>query len=366
MSAYLDTRVSLFANQLWQPTDFDALLTTSEVEMQHILQTHGLPQLASYASLDSRSLEQRSIAKVLDETRVLLRPLTDAARDFLLYWTGRFEINNVKTLLRAKMIGESPAELLSKLTPMGYFGRLDNEALAHAEDVMELLRRLEAGPFADIVRPARRAFEQNQDPFNLDASLDRAYYEGLAQRGKNLEPIAGAGFKTLMGYLIDRVNLVWLLRYRFNYKLPPAQVYYLLATSHYSLTSARLRELARLESLEDVLAALPKPWRARFEATSHRETGSETTRKTTNEYSASRADEASSIPGVFAIMERVTSQYARSVLSSRAPAISRAFAYLVLRERDLRAVRTVLRGRHLGLPSDDIWLALKRTSHAVM
>jgi len=38
-----------------------------------------------------------------------------------------------------------------------------------------------------------------------------------------------------MANLIDRINLVWLLRYRFNYKLPPAQVYYLLVGSRYSL-----------------------------------------------------------------------------------------------------------------------------------
>jgi V/A-type H+-transporting ATPase subunit C len=48
------------------------------------------------------------------------------------------------------------------------------------------------------------------------------------------------------------------------------------------------------------------------------------------------------------------------VLRSRAPDIARAFAYLILRERDVRAVRAVLRGRHLGLANDDIRLALRR------
>jgi vacuolar-type H+-ATPase subunit C/Vma6 len=41
-------------------------------------------------------------------------------------------------------------------------------------------------PYAGIVRQARRAFEQSHDPFNLDAALDRAYYEGLAQRAHAL------------------------------------------------------------------------------------------------------------------------------------------------------------------------------------
>jgi len=48
------------------------------------------------------------------------------------------------------------------------------------------------------------------------------------------------------------------------------------------------------------------------------------------------------------------------VLRSSAPDIARAFAYLILRERDLRGVRAVLRGRHLGLSAADIRQALQR------
>jgi V/A-type H+/Na+-transporting ATPase subunit C len=145
----------------------------------------------------------------------------------------------------------------------------------------------------------------------------------------------------LMGALIDRINLVWLLRYRFNYSLPPAQVYFLLVDTHYSLTSARLRELATLTRLEDILAALPAPLRASMEGVTE-------------------------IPQVFARMERAAAANARKALRSGAPAIARAFAYLQLRERDLRAVRAVLRGRLLDLPAADIRLAMyqSRSGHA--
>jgi V/A-type H+/Na+-transporting ATPase subunit C len=349
MSAYLNTRVSLYSVNLWQATDFDALLRTPDAEMADTLAERGLLQLAAGFNApeqagqanDPLSLEQRIIAQTLDETRVLIRPLSGAARSFLIYWTARFEVTNLKTLLRGKMTGERPAALLGRLTPMGSFGRLDNQELAHAEDVSELMRRLEAGPYAGIVRQARRAFEQSHDPFNLDAALDRAYYEGLAQRAQALEGCAGAGFRGLLGNLIDRINLVWLLRYRFNYNLPPAQVYFLLVGAHYSLTGARLRNLSALGSLEAVLAELPPEWRTRLAS-------------------------ASDIPGVFAIMERTAAEHALKVLRSSAPAISRAFAYLILRERDLRAVRAVLRGRHLGLAGADIRLALQRTPLEVM
>ncbi|HMA12361.1 MAG TPA: V-type ATPase subunit, partial [Steroidobacteraceae bacterium] len=128
-----------------------------------------------------------------------------------------------------------------------------------------------------------------------------------------------------------------LLRYRFNYKLPPAQVYYLLVGSHYSLPGTRLQQLAALDSLEAVLAALPAAWQAHLVG-------------------------VTDIPGVFARMEHVAAEQALRVLHSRAPALARAFAYLILRERDLRAVRVVLRGRHLGLAAADIRQALRRVS----
>jgi V/A-type H+-transporting ATPase subunit C len=340
VSAYLNTRVSLFSGRLWRPEDFDTVLKTPDAEMADALGRLGLPQLAagySFDSPDHRSLEQRLIAEVLDETTVLIRPLTGAARQFLMYWTERIEITNVKTLLRGKMMGERPAALVNRLTPMGAFGRLDVQDLAHAEDVSELLRRLESGPYAGIVRYARRAFEESHDPFILDAALDRGYYEGLAHRAQPLEHEAGAALRRLMGGLIDRINLVWMLRYRFNYNLPPAQVYFLLVASRYGLSSARLRDLATLGSLDAILAALPEPLLGQLR-------------------------DETSIPAVFARMEIAAAESAQQVLHSGAPAIARAFAYLILRERDLRAVRAILRGRHLGLSPSDIRLAMYRTT----
>lgn len=341
MSAYLDTRVSLLAARLWRDAALDALVGAPGDAVADALTRRGLPQLAAgYTSpgqpQDSRSLEQRIIAQILDETRVLIRPLSGEARSFLIFWTARFEMSNIKTLLRSKMNGERPAAVLARMIPMGTFSRLDTQALAHVEDVGELLRRLEAGPYAPIVRHARRAFEQNRDPFTLDAALDRGYYEGLVRHAQPLEDAPGSPFQGLMAHLIDRVNLVWLLRYRFNYKLPPAQVYYLLIGSRYSLSSARLQQLAALDSLPAVLAALPAAWRARL------------------------AD-AAAIPDVAARMEHAAAGQALSVLNSRAPGVARAFAYLVLRERDLRAIRAVLRGRHLGLAEADIRQAVQRT-----
>ncbi len=341
MSVYLNTRVSLYGERLWTEEAFGELMRMPQGEVPDALVRRGLGVLAQgYGGKDVTSLEGRIIALLLEETRILVRPLSGAGRAFLVYWTRRFEVSNVKTLLRAKMAGERYTTILPRLIDMGPFARLDLEDLMHAEDVPELLRRLERTPYADIVRHARRAFEESHDPFILDATLDRAYYEELVHRAQPVESAAGKPMRDLMADIVDRINLVWLLRYRFNYDLPPARVYYLLVGGHYRLHADALQRLVTQGSVEAVLASLP-PALAR------------------------RLAGARSIVEVFCTLETEAARRARQVLHSAAHPLARAFAYLLLRERDLRGVRAVLRGRHLHLPEPAIRQALGQEVCAV-
>ncbi len=341
MSAYLNTRVSLYSERLWTDEQFSRLIRIPHAEVPESLTRRGLGALArGYGGSDPLSLEGRIIAQLLDETRVLVRPLTGPDRQFIIYWTHRFEVSNVKTLLRAKMAGERFTSLVPRLIDMGPFARLDLEDLVHADDVMELFRRLEHTPYADIVRHARRAFEESHDPFILDATLDRAYYEGLVHRAQPIEAAAGKPMRDLMASIIDRTNLVWLLRYRFNYDLPPARVYYLLVGGHYRFQAELLQRLVTQTSVESVIAALPPAL--------GRTLGG-----------------ARSIMEVFCSLEAEAAERARQVLHSAAYPLARAFAYLILRERDLRRVRVVLRGRHLRLSDDAVEQALGHTACGV-
>ncbi len=340
MSAYLNTRVSIYTERLWSDEQFGQLIRMPHAEVPEALSRRGLGTLAvGYGGTDPLSLEARIIAQLLEETRVLVRPLAGASRQFIIYWTQRFEVSNVKTLIRAKMGGERYVTLIPRLIDMGPFARLDLEDLMHADDVPELFRRLEPGPYADIVRHARRAFEESRDPFILDATLDRAYYEGLVHRAQPIEAEAGKPFRELMAALIDRINLVWLMRYRFNYGLAPPQVYYLLVGGHYHLQGDRLQRLVTQSTVEGVIAGLPPALNRLL-------------------------DGARSIIEVFARMDEEAARRARLILHSAAHPLARAYAYLILRERDLRNVRAVLRGRHLRLPHHAIQQALGHASWA--
>ena len=315
------------ASRLLSEEEFTSLASQPPEACTGILEHAGLSQLT--ADLESgRYLEQSIIAAQLADILILMRAVGEA-RNFLQYWTMRFEMTNLKAILRGRMSGASVSDIRNELSDMGFLTRLPIEELLQTEDIGELLRRLESTPYADIVRFARRAFETQPRLFDLDAALDRRFYHGLAEQAYALEKKLGPPFRPVIEMHIDRVNLIWLLRFRFVYRLPSAQVYYLLIPSRYRLSSGVLKDLSTLSKFEEVLAALPEPYRSLLRG-------------------------AGSINQVAAILERKLAQNAWAVLRSAAPAFARAFAYLVLRDRDLRRVRAVLKGRSLGMDAETI------------
>ncbi|MGF1643097.1 MAG: V0D/AC39 family V-type ATPase subunit [Thiotrichales bacterium] len=323
MSAYLNARVSLFAARLLSPQQFDELIRCAEADVATCLAAKGLDYLMP-ADETKESVEQRIGAVLLREIAVLIRPLRDEQRRFLDYWTQRYEISNLKTLIRGKLMRQRPALIAASLVDMGDFARLPVDALLHAEDLPELFRRLMETPYADLARIARDTFEEHQDPFMLDAMLDKRYHENLVNRAKALEAREGTAFRALMAGLIDRINLMWLVRYRFSYGLPPAQAYYLLVASPYQLHAQRLQQLARQASLAQLIEALPETLRREL-----------LTVETPVQ--------------LYAALEAANIALARHTLRSSTSALTRALAYITLRERCLRRVRAVLRGRALGL-----------------
>jgi V/A-type H+-transporting ATPase subunit C len=331
LNHYLDARVSLMASRLLHEEELPLLAEGSEEEKAAVLERAGLSQILGDLK-SGQYLEQSIIRSLLADILILMRAAGEG-RKFLQYWILRFELTNLKAVIRAKMSGTASAAVRQELIDLGFLASLPMEELLQTENIGELLRRLETTRYADMVRFARRAFEVQPRLFDLDAALDRRFYHSLVAQAGQQEASLGSSFRNLVELMIDRINLIWLLRYRFLYNLPPSQVYYLLVPSHYRLSSGTLRELSVLDRLEDVLAALPQPYREWLR-------------------------EADSVYKAFMIMDRKSAQRAQAVLRSRAPGLSRTFAYLALRERDLKLVRAALKGWNIGLNTQTIKQAM--------
>lgn len=330
--AYLNTRVSLFAGNLLDLQQLQALINQPTGQPAHG-DTLTEPGSDAVAARYSGDLDQNNVTILLRELAVLIRPLSDVSRDLLGYWAHRFELSNLKAIIRGKMSGQPQNVIEQQLLDMGNFTRLPTAELLQSDSPAELLRRLEYTPYADIAFQARHMLEQGEALFALDAAIDRRYYAGLARRGAGIGSSSGQLLRSLIGSIIDRVNLVWLLRYRFAYNLPPAQAYYLLIPASHRLGAPQLQQLAQRTSFDDAVGNLPRPYDALLAGTRN---NTEVTLR----------------------LEFETWRIASNALYHSSFNVARALAYMVLRERDLRRMRAIIRGRNLRVAPDMIRAAL--------
>ena len=327
--AYVHGRVSSLAGRLLPAQRIKALIDASTQEEGAILQEAGWRMLDPKTIGEPTALEQALLDGLVGDAVILARALLGADRELLYYWLRRYELANLKAIIRGKMSGATAETIYSHLVTIGPFASLPVDELLRIDDAAEILRRLEATPFAEIGRGAWRVFDKKRELFTLDAALDRHYFMGLAKRVKVASGGRDQDLQALMGAIIDRTNLTGLLRYRYAYGLAPAEAYYLLIPGGYRLQDQRLGALAQWPSIKDVIVHLPAALAGRL-------AGSVT---------AIDVDRG---------MEREVWRVARLALRRGALAVAEAFAYLVLRCADMQKVHAILRGKRLRLSPDRI------------
>jgi len=320
---YLNARVSMLADRLIPPERLQALVEEGTGESPVSTQSEAIDALLSEAGHDSILLEQGLLSQLLTDFLIVARPLTGGEREFMVYGIRWFELANLKALIRGKFSGLPEQDIREQLVNIDPFTTLPAEALLRTEDPAEMLRMLEATPYANLARQARRTYEEHKDLFSVEAAIDRRYFVGLLNRAKTVRQPERQAVLYLTGCLLDEFNILWLLRYRFSYALSPAETYYLLIGGGHHLSSERLMAISQLGSLEEVLNALPDRLKEILAGTN-------------------------TITDVENRMEAHTRQEATQALHDFRHAIARTFAYLLLREMELRQLLAIAKGRRIG------------------
>ena len=334
---YLNTRLSIYASRL---IGFEQLVNFIQYDLERIIAA--VQELTGHNyqldSTKSNLIENQLTNRAMDDFLILIRPFSGSERRFFYFAIRWFELANLKVLIRGKFSGIESLKIKQELIDLGQFADLPIKKLLETDDPYEMLRLLETTPYAGIVRQARRMYEEHgNDLFLLDATIDRSFFIDLNQRARFLRDQDAQYVSRVMGGLLDRFNLLWLLRYRFSYGLSAAKSFYLLTTTGNKLYASELMRLAKMDSIEEVIAALPDPYR----------------------------DLLANI-GVIANMETVMEYYSLSIaanaLHRKSNLLSRCFAYIMLREAEVRFLQALIKGKQLELDPELIEQAVGASS----
>lgn len=320
--AYLNARVSALSQTLISHEQLIDLLQQPVGQLH--LGTPNFDEVLNDSTLDLTRLEQLWFNNLINEFSILIRPLFGKARDFLIYWLHKAEVNNLKVIVRGKLSGLSVESISKQMTNLGNLASLPFEQLIRAEDINELLRQLDNTAYITIARQARRSFEQQQQLYVLDAAIDRYYLQALTRQMDALPAVQREYLLPLLTLLLNKFNILWLLRYRFSYNLSAAETYYLLIPSNYGISRTQLQNLAELSNLTDVIAQFPESIKLVLA-------------------------EASSIFEIEQQLNRAIERCASKILRRQNFTLAKVFAYILLRELEMRRVLAIIKGKRLQL-----------------
>ncbi len=324
--AYLTTRVSGKRPKLLRRRAFEALSTDAEIDSEALRRT-GLVARAEATETGEAAARARLIAALRADVEPLIRPLPAEARAFFGFWMARDEVANIKVLVRGKATGQADEWIREVLSPLAGHSIVASEALLGASDAGDVLRQVERTPLADAVRTAARRHGERAELFLVEAAIDQGFYDGVVRRYRRLRAADRQSIGALLLPILDCINLVWLLRYRFTFGLGPGETYLLLAPPGRRLPKQTLQRLARCGDVDEVVAALPPALGDRLQG----------------------ADTISAIDDALGDdIERLAERLLVAPLFS----LGRAFAYLVVRRRQLERLQAILRARNLGLGTD--------------
>jgi vacuolar-type H+-ATPase subunit C/Vma6 len=150
---------------------------------------------------DATTLENIILKKLADRFFFVRRSAQGKMQDLLGRYSARFEVENIKRIIRAKHGGQSAEEL--NLIPLQREYTLVNfPALVKAKDVDEVASLLRDTQYRPILEKLQ-AYEESGPTMILEAALDKIYFSEVWELAGKIQ-----GARDLIGEEVDLRNLL--------------------------------------------------------------------------------------------------------------------------------------------------------------
>jgi len=191
--------------------------------------------------------------------KVLAFSQNEAAEQYIRIFLHRWDIQNIKTILRGKNIHVTNDEILDCLVPVGELDEVTLTELVRQQDtkaVTDLLATWRI-PWAKPLTRAFPEFARSGDLGMLECSLDRYYYEDALRTVSAPDP-NNAMIRNILATEIDVVNIKTVLRMIRDHIEPEEAKKFLLAGGR-EFDIRKLSLLLALHTIEDALTQMSVP-----------------------------------------------------------------------------------------------------------
>lgn len=172
---------------------------------------------------------------------------------------SRYDVHNIKTILRGKKAGASPSEIVTAMIPVGNIRIEILEELAKVNQIADVFEGLDVHRIK-YYEPLKDAFprfkEREGDLAILDLALDKFHYQDSLEQLKRRDPNVELVRRMIVNEL-DMRNISTLVRIR-GIKLEDDEVKELCIPKG-TLSIEKFLELAKLGDVSRIVAEYPDP-----------------------------------------------------------------------------------------------------------
>jgi len=175
--------------------------------------------LTQPAAASAAEAQLRLVQGLAEEMTELVPYLHEAAAELLRWIARRFQVENLKLMIRRVMAG-APAEAVKAhlvRLPLELNGGV--KGLSEAESMKVLVRSMPRGLLRRELIKALDLYHEQPRSFFFEAALDRGYFRELLERAGALPGQENAFFRPVVVQEIDIFHLMLLTRGKFAYGL---------------------------------------------------------------------------------------------------------------------------------------------------
>lgn len=243
---------------------------------------------------------------------------------------SEFERINLKTILRAKLtLTKIPEGSLFQLGPYSTFAPEELMKATSVEECFNILKdTVYKGPLVLMSESIRERRE-----YLIDLALDRDYYRRLHAYISNLPFSERQNAERLLGTQIDVLNIIRLLRLKFNYSLSPEEMFHYMLPHGLRFTESVFWKVA---SSEDPLSTFPiKPYAKILLSCLHQE--------------------GDVVSAAEVLLNRYLFNFTRRQIVRVSPfEITPLLAFFLLKRFEIKDIVCILNGKKLGMKEDKI------------
>lgn len=257
---YSNARLRGMRSHLLGPDALERLMETPDFRslVQELMQTEYGPYIEEQfihgrtAHEVSEGLKQNMVATY----RKVFGFLNGEARDICTTLLGRWDVFNIKTILRGKHVSISNAEISEGLMPVGALAQSDLDALLSQPDIRGMIDMASTWgiPQAAAMREGYAEYQKTGELADLELALDRFYAdwaEKRLSRGNRNYAMA----RRILGMQVDILNLVMVFRAAREDLAPEeSEVYFLHGGRDIDLDT--YQRLAGMSDVDEVLDGL--------------------------------------------------------------------------------------------------------------